>query len=458
MRNMSRQIEVNPEMVVLARKARGKTQSALASAMGISQALLARYEAGSRMVTTAHLSALSLTLDYPQGFFTRHPRVEGSGRSEIFHRKRTKVSAGLMERAYAEAQIRRLEIGRMLESAPRSPLVPSYPIDEFEDDPEKIARTVRAYWQMPSGPVFNVTRTLEDNGCVILTHDFGSRHIDGFSHRTVGSPPFFHLNLSLPPDRWRWTLAHELGHVVMHFEPGESPKMVEKQADLFAAEFLAPGHELLPLLFRLNFQSLAALKREWKISMQALVMRAHHLGVLDARQKTGMFARLSKEGYRIREPETLDPPVEKPECPYRLVQFFLRNLGFSRAELYTMLHINMADFQAYYRDPEDLLGDILGFQPPESDAMEGGAVGNKSNSLDLGPDAYPLHIQIGCHSEDVIGLQMALDALHLLHREDLISEGVIDVSLGRLRQRMERDFELSRAVDTRWDDIDDLPF
>ncbi len=410
------------------------------------------------MITPAHLSALSRTLDYPEGFFTRHPRVEGSGRSEVFHRKRSKVSASLMERAYAEAQIRRLEVGRMLESAPPLPSIPSYPIDEFEDNAEKIARTVRAYWQMPPGPVFNVTRTLEDNGFVVLAHDFGSRHIDGFSHRSVGNPPFFHLNAELPPDRWRWTLAHELGHVVMHFDPGESPQMVEKQADLFAAEFLAPGHELLPLLFRLNFQSLASLKREWKISMQALVMRAHHLGVLNARQKAGMFARLSKEGYRIREPETLDPPVEKPECAYRLVQYFLQQMGFSRAELCTMLHINEADFQACYRDPEDLLGGILGFQPPESDGIGGGAVVNKWESIDLRPDAYPLHIQIDCHPEDVAILQRALDALYMLRREGLISEGIIEVSLERLRQRLEQDFSSRPSSDATWDNIEDLPF
>ncbi len=446
-------------MVVLARKARGQTQKSLATSMGISQTLLAKYEAGSRVVTSTHLSALAHSLDYPQGFFTRHAHVQGAGQSEIFHRKRNKASASLMERAYAEAQIRRLEVTQMLESAPQLPLLPSYPVDEFEEDPEKIARTVRACWQLPHGPIFNVTRTLEDNGCIVLAHEFGSHHIDGFSHRSIGSPPFFHLNSTLPPDRWRWTLAHELGHAVMHFDPGEPHQVVEKQADLFAAEFLAPGHEILPSLFRLNFQSLAELKREWKISMQALVMRAHHLGVLDARQKAGMFARLSKAGYRMREPETLDPPVERPELAYRLVQFFLHNMEFSRSELCTMLKINETDLRASYRDPEDLLGYILGTEPAEKDGGRGGDVVNESFSLDLEPDAYPLHIQIGCHPEDVARFQESLNALFLLEREGLVSQGILDVSLDRLRNKLERHFKpRPRAVEPPWGDIDDVPF
>ena len=455
---MSEQHGANPEMIVLGRKSRGKTQRALAAEVGFSQSLLAKYEAGSRSVSNEHLALLCESLDYPQGFFTRLVKVEGAGRSEVFHRKRSKVPASVMDRAYALAQIRRLEIGRMLDAVPPLPLVPSYPVDEFDDDPEKIARTVRAFWQLPSGPVFNMTRTLEQNGCMIAAHNFGSRHIDGFSHRSTTGPPFFHVNSKLPPDRWRWTLAHELGHAVMHFEPGDSPKLVEEQADRFAAEFLAPGHELLPLLFRLNYQKLAALKREWKISMQALVMRAYHLGAIDARQKTDMFTRLSRAGYRLREPEALDPPVEKPELLFRLVQIFEQDLEFSQSELRGMLHIGEADFRACYSDPSDILGEILHSGPNQVDGSGGGYMNDQINSLDLGPSSRPLHLQIGCHPEDVIEFQRSLDSLHLLERERLIPQGIIAVGEERVRDRLSRKFAFSRPSSGSAGLIEDLPF
>ena len=404
----------------------------------------------------AHLSALAKVLDYPEDFFFQRTRVQGSGQSEVFHRKRNKAPVSVMQRSYAEAQVRRLQIGRMFQSMIRPPNVPSYPIDEFEDDPEKIARTVRAYWQLPAGPVYNVTRTLEENGCMVLSHDFGSRHVDGFSHRSADSPPFFHLNAMLPPDRWRWTLAHELGHIVMHIDPGESHQVVEKQADRFAAEFLAPSHEILPLLFRLNLRRLAALKLEWKISMQALVMRAHDLGTIDSRQKTRWFATLNKEGYLKREPTNLDPPVEKPAYAYELTQYFAQDMGFSRAEICAMLLVNEVDFQRFYHDPDDLLGEIL-LSPSESDAMVKGVVQRKFETLDISPNAPPLHIQVGCHPEDIARYQKALDAILLLRDEGFIPEPILGVGVGRLKLRLEQEFTTQPTSDLGLDwDIDDL--
>ena len=230
---------------------------------------------------------------------------------------------------------------------------------------KKIARSVRTAMNIPPGPIFNLTETLERNGCMVVAHDFGTRQIDGFSQRTTYAPCFLHLNRQLFPDRWRWTLAHELGHVVMHFEPTASPKLVEQQANLFAAEFMAPAHEIGHMLSDLTFQKLGGLKRNWKISMQALINRAYHLGTISERQRRSMFIRLSNAGYRTREPETLDPPVERPSWMVQLAQSHLSELEYSRTELCDFLAIGEAEFRQHYVGSDDILdtlgiGDILG--------------------------------------------------------------------------------------------------
>ena len=97
-----------------------------------------------------------------------------------------------------------------------------------------------------------------------------------------------------------------------------TPTIIENQADLFAGEFLAPGNEIMPLLGSLTLPKLAGLKLEWKISMQALVMRASHFGTITPSQKQSLFIHLNKGGYRIREPETLDPPREYPSKLFQL--------------------------------------------------------------------------------------------------------------------------------------------
>ena len=252
------------------------------------------------------------------------------------------------------AEIRRHEIARLLEAHPRPVAVPEYPVELFDDNPAKIARSVRAAWNLPTGPVFNMTKVLEDAGCVVIAHDFGTRGIDGFHFRAGSSTPVFHLNSRLSPDRWRWTLAHELGHLVMAQEFSEDPKVLEQQADEFAGEFLAPGHEILPSLHGLTYQKLAGLKLIWKISMQALIMRAYYLGTITNGQRTTMFVRLNKAGYRTREPETLDSPVEQPRRLFELAKVHMTKLEYSRADLMELLAINERDFRAYYYDPEDV--------------------------------------------------------------------------------------------------------
>ena len=420
-------------MLSLARRSRGKRQGRLASEIGISQGLLAKYEAGTRPVSEAHLRAISSNLDYPTGFFTKSGNFESPGMDEIFHRKRKKAGAGLMDQAYAVAHVRRLEVAVLLESTRELPAVPRFPIDEFEDDPAKIARTVRASWKVPRGPIFNVTRLLEDHGCIVVPHDFGTSDLDGFSHRSSRWPPFFHINYALPPDRWRWTLAHELGHVVMHFDVAQSSKEVEEQANIFASEFLAPSAEILPMLWRLDFPSLASLKREWKISMQSLIMIAHRLGAINSRQKTAMFTRLSAAGYRSREPENLDPPVERPHLLHDLAGFFLENLEFSRSELRSLMSISQSDFRQWYGDPEDILSEIIdtgsyGVGPSD---VEYGSV-----SISLGPSAPALHIQLGCHPEDVVEFQEQLDALNLLQKTGVIHEKLAEVTAQRVVFRL----------------------
>ncbi|MCH8014666.1 MAG: ImmA/IrrE family metallo-endopeptidase, partial [Candidatus Dadabacteria bacterium] len=289
---------------------------------------VSKYEVGILPISDDDLIRLSTVLDYPPHFFSLRVSIEGPSISESFHRKRQSISALILHQVYALAEIRRIEIQKLLKSFDETKQgFPKFPIDEYDDDVEKVARTVRAQWQIPPGPVNNVTKIIEKERAVIFEYDLGTRQIDGFSHRSDNMPPMFFLNKDVPPDRWRWTLAHELGHIIMHFDVDRPAKVIEEQADRFAGEFLAPGNELKPQLMGLDFPKLAGLKRYWKISMAALVMRAYHLKAITDNQRRNMFMRLSKAGYRLREPAVTDPPIETPGLPYRLVQYHLNKRG-----------------------------------------------------------------------------------------------------------------------------------
>lgn len=340
--------DVNPQMVTLARQSRGLTQAQLADHVRASQGTISKIEAGVAPVSSEELERLAAALDYPPHFFTKHERIYGPGIDELYHRKRQKAGAATLHRVYANAAIRQMNIGVLLRSWDRTENdFPSFPIDEFDANPEKIARTVRALWQLPPGPIYSTTKVIEDAGGLIIPCDFETRHIDGFSRHSPNMPPIFYLNRNLLPDRWRWTLAHELGHIVMH-SASEPHEQMEREAHLFAGEFLTPAQEIKPQLLNLSFHKLAGLKRHWKVAMQALLMRAYHLGVITERRRRHMFMQLSKAGYRLREPAELDPLPEPPELLPRIINWHRRQLGYSDADLCYALAINERDLHSWY--------------------------------------------------------------------------------------------------------------
>lgn len=346
----------NPEMLALARRRRQMSQVRLAEAAGTSNGLISTYEAGGAVMTEEMVERLAKVLDYPISFFRRNSEFISPTGGAVFHRKQQRLPARKLYRAHALAEIRHLEVVTMLDTLGKDlrPVI-EYPVDFSEDGPERIARATRTAMNIPAGPIFNVTQTLEDNGCIIVSHDFESRQIDGFSQRTASGQIFIHINAELPPDRWRWTLAHELGHVVMHSDPWVDPKLAESQANLFAGEFLTPAREIRHALQRLTLQKLGGLKRKWKVSMQALIMRAFHLRTITARQRASLFSRLSKAGYRTREPAILDPPIEKPKFLIGLARQCLDETDYSIAELREAIAINETEFREYYSDDRDIV-------------------------------------------------------------------------------------------------------
>ena len=123
-----------------------------------------------------------------------------------------------------------------------------------------------------------MTQWLEAAGCLIIAEDLGTSRVDGLS-QWIDDYPIIMVNSSAPTDRFRLTVAHELGHMVLH---SAFPALndMESEANAFAAEFLMPEDVIRPQLRNLKIGRLLDLKREYGVSMQALVERAYHLSLL----------------------------------------------------------------------------------------------------------------------------------------------------------------------------------
>jgi len=117
-------------------------------------------------------------------------------------------------------------------------------------------------------------------------------------------------------DRIRMSVAHELGHLLMHETLSQSMQDTERQAYEFAAEFLLPEQsireELLPPI---TLTSLVPPKARWGVSLQALAMRAKEIGVISERQCRYLFEQMSQKSWRKRSPK-IWMCMPKDRAPY----------------------------------------------------------------------------------------------------------------------------------------------
>ena len=338
---------VNPKMIVLARQSRGLTQSRLATEAGIPQAKISKIEAGLADVADETLTTLAKVLDYPESFFHQEDELYGFDTSVLFHRKRESIGSKILDKVHALINIRRIHIARLLEAADIDPAksFPRFDIDEFEGRIDKVAQAVRATWVLPRGPVDNVTKAIEDAGGIVVRFDFGTRLIDAISQRVPRLPPIFFINKDVPGDRLRWSLAHELGHIVMHRSLNPN---IEDQANDFAANFLMPASEVRPHLAQVNTAKLAALKPYWKVAMSALLKRAADLGMITERNARYIWMQFSKAGYRLREPAEIDIVVEEPRTLTKLLALHRDSLGYSINDLAQLLDENEPAIRSMY--------------------------------------------------------------------------------------------------------------
>lgn len=328
----------NPVMLVIARESRGLTQKDLAEKLSVTQGWLSRVESNLRSISEDVLQKLSDILDYPIEFFYQTDPIYGFGPSELFNRRRQDVPAKRLEMIHAQINISRIHLARMLRGVEiGNTNIPNFELGEFNGNVDDIARAIRAMWHIPPGPINNLTKIIEDNGGIIIPFDFGTSRIDAMSLFVPGTPPLFFINMNSPGDRVRFTLCHELAHIVMH-QRDINPDM-EKQADRFAAQFLMPEKDIRPYLRNLSFPKLADLKLYWKVSMAALLKRATDLGEITESQARSMWMRMSSLGYRSKEPPELDIPVEVPTLYQEIIDTYRNELGYSTLEFAKLLCI-----------------------------------------------------------------------------------------------------------------------
>jgi Zn-dependent peptidase ImmA (M78 family)/transcriptional regulator with XRE-family HTH domain len=191
-------------------------------------------------------------------------------------------------------------------------------------DVERAAAAVRDKWGLGESPIPNLLGLLEEKG-ISVCEVRGFEEFDGLS-AAFGSRSVIVVNRDFPADRVRFTAAHELAHLLGGLAAG--PESPEGLCQEFAAAFLLPKEALARLMTpagrKVSLAELAEVKESYGISLQAIMRRAHGLGLVTDRQNRRFREIFKEKGWLEAEPVE----YRGRERPVR----FRRLLNFAVAE------------------------------------------------------------------------------------------------------------------------------
>ena len=303
--------KLNPKMLTVARESRGLTQIELAEKLNLSPSNISRMEQDLIEITPTNFNAIVGTLNYPEEFFYQ---VGETLPPALALRKRNIVAQKVLLPVEAQVNIYRFHVEKLLKAISYPEI--DLPVLDIEKlgSPAEVARKLRKLWKIEKGVINNLTQVLEENGLFLINFDFNTDRVDGMSILANSKFPVVFSNKRSLGDRQRFTLAYELGHLVMHLQTNPSfTRDISHEANEFAAEFLMPEKDIKgDFKDGVTLNILADLKRKWKLSMQALLYRANDIGVITDNQKRYLINQFNSMNIRRREPAELDIARENP--------------------------------------------------------------------------------------------------------------------------------------------------
>jgi Zn-dependent peptidase ImmA (M78 family)/DNA-binding XRE family transcriptional regulator len=330
-----------PSRLTLARMRRGITKSQLARLVGLSVRSISAFESGEMEPSAKTLSEIAASLRFPTSFFSRGP-VDRPPVTSASFRALTSMTAAQRNAAVAAGALA-IELNEWLESRFNLP-TPNIPTLRGAS-PEAAAEAIREHWQLGQRPIRNVIHLLEQHGVRVFSLAQECRQVDAFSLWRAGTPLVF-LNTVKSAERSRFDAAHELGHLALHRHGGPHcrGRDAERESDVFASAFLMPRASVLAVAPRFaTLDALLKLKKQWNVSVAALVHRLHAVGLLTEWHYRTLMVEISTRGYRTTEPETTER-----ETSQILTKMFasLRARGVTRATLASELCVQSADIDA----------------------------------------------------------------------------------------------------------------
>ena len=322
---------------------------------------ISKYERNESMpssgVLIALADALDVTVDYLAG--------DGDLVLEAVEFRKKRLTSR-REDARVEAKVLHLleryltveELLRLPSVAWDKPREAPWPVVHDLSEAERAALGLRIHWGLGLDPIPNLIEPLEERGIKVLATDLPD--IDGLTarvRREKGAPAsVVVVNRGDWGERQRFTVAHEIGHMVLDVAPELNE---EKAAHRFAGALLMPAETLRAEIGRhrksMGLRELFELKRVFGVSVQALTWRCKDLGIFSNTLFRRLFDEFTRRGWR--SPPYKEPCAMKGEKPRRFERLCYRALvegAVSDAKAAELLGISVHELNRRVEEPPDL--------------------------------------------------------------------------------------------------------
>ena len=365
--------EYQPERLMQARKLRGLSQPDLAIKTGLTRQAISLFEKKLNGITPSPetLVKLAQSLNVNITFFTMPLRKsESELQVNSAYNFRSFKSALKLNREQSKVCLHLLAgmVDFFEEFVDISNQLPKFNVPHFseltDDEIEEFATATRRHWGLGDGVIPDLTKLLENKGVIVAYLDFANG-IDGVS-AWINSKPVVVLSNKATAVRSRASLAHELGHLILHgnvshedLEDKETLDMIESQAWHFAGCFLMPESTIANEVYSTNLDNLILVKQRWLVSMAMLIMRVAKIGLITESQRARAFQNMAKNNYLKKEPLDDVIPHEKSELLNKIIDFLDANQLSKKDNTYFALGL-----------PDDVLMQTVGFKKDQIENID----------------------------------------------------------------------------------------
>lgn len=318
-------MKIIPEKLTEARCVRGLNVTELANLIGVTRQAVSRYEQGASDPSENVMIRVCEELNFPIEFFTNTLVANRSLNTTFFRSLKTseaKMRTSVEIKCLWTGEIREF-MAKMLNlpklNLPCLDLVINKP-NYTKADIEYCAKALRRHWNLGDKPIFNLAYEMEKNGIIISGASIDNSTIDACHSMVYGHPIVFIGTDKSSCCRERFSLSHELGHLILHghitrddLKEKSILSKIESEANYFAGAFLLPEETILTEITSTKINHLLYIKERWKVSLAAIICRCENLGIIDEYRALQLRKQLSYKKWRKKEPFDDEIPVEQPQ-------------------------------------------------------------------------------------------------------------------------------------------------